>query len=124
VTSPARPSRPQPRRPLFSSPPDLHTGTAVAKFHDKRDILLQRSRLHRDFATPLRVTDGQPISLQPCTVNKDDWSVEEPFGKPANVVPELVKHDGHAKLELGLDFLEPYLVVIDAPRYIGFAVAA
>jgi hypothetical protein len=39
ATSLERPSRPRPRRPLFSSPPDLHTGTAVAKFHDKRDIL-------------------------------------------------------------------------------------
>ena len=34
-----RPSRPRPRRPLSSSPPDRHTGTAVAKFHDERDIL-------------------------------------------------------------------------------------
>ena len=30
---------PRPRRPLRSSPPEHHTGTAVAKFHDERDIL-------------------------------------------------------------------------------------
>jgi len=30
---------PRPRRPLPSSVPDHHTGTAAAKFHDERDIL-------------------------------------------------------------------------------------
>jgi hypothetical protein len=37
----ARTTVPFPDRggPLFSSPPDLHTGTAIAKFHDERDIL-------------------------------------------------------------------------------------
>ena len=29
----------RPRRPISSPPPDHHTGTAVAKFHDERDIL-------------------------------------------------------------------------------------
>jgi hypothetical protein len=29
---------PRPRRPLSSRPPDRHTRTAVAKFHDERDI--------------------------------------------------------------------------------------
>jgi len=30
---------PRPRSPLHSSRPDHHTPTAVAKFHDERDIL-------------------------------------------------------------------------------------
>jgi hypothetical protein len=112
-------SGPEPRIPVL-----VRTDEREVFFGGLLNPTLQRTRLHRDFAVPLRVTDGQPISLQPCTVNKDDWSVEEPFGKAADVVPELVEHDGHAKLELALDFLEPYLVVIDAPRYIGFALAA
>jgi hypothetical protein len=39
-TSPPTVSQARPaRRPLGSSPPDHHTGTAVAKFHDEREIL-------------------------------------------------------------------------------------
>ena len=33
------PLTPRPRRPLSSSPPDHHTGTAATKFHGDRDIL-------------------------------------------------------------------------------------
>ena len=39
-TNPARrPSRPHQRKPLHSSPPDHHTGTAATKIHGDRDIL-------------------------------------------------------------------------------------
>jgi hypothetical protein len=71
--------RPVPDRggPLFSSPPDLHTGTAVAKFHDERDILIddpddgyvidhfsvrrQAYWLEREFEEKL----GFPVAVQP-----------------------------------------------------------
>jgi hypothetical protein len=39
ATSISRPPRPRPRRPLRSSSPDHHTGTAVENFHGDRDIL-------------------------------------------------------------------------------------
>ena len=36
---------PRARRPLSSSPPDHHTGTAATKFHGDRDILLWRAAI-------------------------------------------------------------------------------
>src|SRR2546422_7057888 len=43
-----------PYTPLFrSSPPDLHTGTAVAKFHDERDILRRLTVVHTACGRPL-----------------------------------------------------------------------
>jgi hypothetical protein len=118
--------------PFFAGASGAEPRIPVRIRTDKRDVFfggllnptLQRTRLDRDFAAPLRITDGQPISLQPCTVNKDNWMVEEAFGEAVEVVPDIIDDGGYAMLELGLDFLKPYLVVIDAPRYIGFAVAA
>ncbi|MGH2379567.1 MAG: hypothetical protein ACRDGT_14005, partial [Candidatus Limnocylindria bacterium] len=42
TTTVAGPLTPRPRRPLSSSAPDHHTGTAAAKFHGDRDILGSR----------------------------------------------------------------------------------
>jgi hypothetical protein len=66
--------RPRPRRPLSSSPPDRHTGTGVAKFHDERDILeTPLASGHRSIVR-FGEADSEPA-----------WGVEITFDAPASL---------------------------------------
>jgi hypothetical protein len=69
ATSPQRHTFRRPRKPLRSSPPDHHTGTVVAKFHDERDILRRpcRQEVRRD--RPCRARDRRQAGRRAAPAN-------------------------------------------------------
>jgi tripartite-type tricarboxylate transporter receptor subunit TctC len=71
VTSPPTLTRQPPSSPLRSSPPDHHTGTVVANFHDERDILAEQAA--DQIGTSIRIVSAGAGASALTAVREGRW---------------------------------------------------